>query len=158
MFKDMRDNRIIKTIGKVILVFFLLCTFVFSLSACSKKSAEINVNGTYTSKEDVSLYIYTYKKLPKNYITKDEAKRIGWDSSKGNLWEVARGKSIGGDRFGNYEKLLPIVDGRNYYECDIDFDGKKRNAKRIVYADDFDESVGFIYYTDDHYKTFERLY
>lgn len=124
----------------------------------SEKNNKIDENGSYTSKEDVALYIYTYKKLPKNYITKSEAKKLGWDSSKGNLGKVAKGKSIGGDVFGNYEKLLPIVKGRKYYECDIDFNGKKRNAKRIIYADDFDEDIGFIYYTEDHYKTFERLY
>ena len=118
----------------------------------------IDENGSYTSKDDVALYIYTYRKLPKNYITKDEAKELGWVPSKNNLGKVAKGKSIGGDVFSNYEKVLPVVDGRKYYECDIDYKGKKRNAKRIVYADDFNEDIGFIYYTDDHYKTFERLY
>lgn len=118
----------------------------------------IDKDGSYTSKEDVALYIYTYKKLPKNYITKDKAKELGWIPTKNNLGKVAKGKSIGGDVFSNYEKLLPIIDGRKYYECDIDFAGKKRNAKRIVYADDFNEDIGFIYYTEDHYKTFERLY
>lgn len=118
----------------------------------------IDENGSYTSKDDVALYIYTYRKLPKNYITKDEAKELGWVPSKNNLGKVAKGKSIGGDVFSNYEKVLPVVDGRKYYECDVDYKGKKRNAKRIVYADDFNEDIGFIYYTDDHYKTFERLY
>ena len=118
----------------------------------------IDENGSYTSKEEVALYIYTYKKLPKNFITKNEAKKLGWVAAQNNLDKVAKGKSIGGDKFSNYEKILPVVSGRTYYECDIDFNGKKRNAKRIVYADDFDEEIGFIFYTDDHYKTFEKLY
>lgn len=124
----------------------------------TKSEYKISKDGSYTSKEDVALYIYTYKKLPNNYITKNEAKKLGWVPSKNNLDKVAKGKSIGGDVFSNYEKVLPVIDGRKYYECDIDYKGKKRNAKRIIYADDFDEEIGFIYYTDDHYKTFERLY
>ena len=127
-------------------------------SVAEENKNVIDEDGSYTSKEDVALYIYTYKKLPKNYITKDEAKKLGWVSTKNNLGKVAKGKSIGGDVFSNYEKHLPVIDGRKYYECDIDFTGKKRNAKRIVYADDFNEDIGFIYYTEDHYKTFERLY
>ena len=86
-------------------------------------------------------------------IPKKEAKKAGWVSSKGNLAEAAPGKSIGGDRFGNYEGNLPEKEGRQYYECDIDSDGSYRGAKRIVYSDD-----GLVYYTEDHYETFELLY
>ncbi|MDQ9822344.1 ribonuclease domain-containing protein, partial [Acinetobacter sp. 163] len=78
---------------------------------------------SYTSKDEVAVYIHTYGKLPSNYITKKEAKALGWVSKEGNLDEVAPGKSIGGDKFGNYEGMLPKEDGRQYYECDIDFDG-----------------------------------
>ena len=124
----------------------------------TENKAIIAEDGSYISKDEVALYIYTYKKLPKNFITKKEAKKLGWVPSKNNLGKVAKGKSIGGDIFSNFEKVLPVVDGRKYYECDIDYAGKKRNAKRIVYADDFNEDIGFIYYTEDHYKTFERLY
>ena len=124
----------------------------------TENKAIIAEDGSYTSKDEVALYIYTYKRLPKNFITKKEAKKLGWVPSKNNLGKVAKGKSIGGDIFSNFEKVLPVVDGRKYYECDIDYAGKKRNAKRIVYADDFNEDIGFIYYTEDHYKTFERLY
>lgn len=110
-------------------------------------------DSTYTSKEDVAAYLNEYGHLPSNYITKKEAKKLGWVSSEGNLDEVAPGMSIGGDYFGNYEGNLPEADDRDYYECDIDFDGTYRNAKRIVYSND-----GLIYYTDDHYETFELLY
>ena len=113
----------------------------------------LSEDGTYTSKEDVSAYLNEYGHLPSNFITKKEAKKLGWVSSEGNLSEVAPGMSIGGDYFGNYEDILPEVDGREYHECDIDFDGTYRNAKRIVYSND-----GLIYYTEDHYESFELLY
>ena len=115
--------------------------------------SEIKEDGTYTSKEDVSAYLVLYEHLPSNYITKKEAKALGWVSSEGNLNEVAPGMSIGGDYFGNYEGLLPEANGRDYYECDIDFDGTYRNSKRIVFSND-----GLIYYTDDHYESFVLLY
>lgn len=112
----------------------------------------LDPDGTYTSKEDVALYIHLYGELPPNFITKKEAQNLGW--SGGSLEKYAPGKCIGGSRFGNYEGLLPEADGRSYHECDIDTLGKKsRGAKRIVYSND-----GLIYYTDDHYETFELLY
>ena len=109
-------------------------------------------DGTYTSKEDVALYLYIYGELPKNFITKDEAEKLGWEG--GSVEKYAPGKSIGGDKFGNREGLLPKKSGRQYYECDIDTLGKNsRGTKRIVFSND-----GLIYYTDDHYETFELLY
>ena len=110
-------------------------------------------NGSYSSKEDVALYIHTYGKLPSNYISKSQAYDIGWEPRLGNLWGVAKGKSIGGDRFSNHERTLPYKQGRQYYECDIDYDGGHRGAKRIVYSND-----GLVYYTEDHYATFTLLY
>lgn len=118
-----------------------------------KNKLSITENGTYTSKKEVALYIHTYKKLPSNYITKKEARSLGWNSKKGNLWDVTDHKSIGGNRFGNYEKKLPDQNGRKYYECDIEYEGGYRNEKRIVYSND-----GLIFYTEDHYQTFEKLY
>ena len=69
----------------------------------------LSEDGHYTSKEEVALYIHLYGRLPENFITKKEAKALGWESKEGNLWEVAPGMSIGGDYFGNYEELLPEV-------------------------------------------------
>lgn len=115
----------------------------------NETNAAIDKNGTYTSKDDVALYIHTYGRLPKNFMTKKEAKKLGWEG--GSLEKYAKGMCIGGDHFGIYEGILP--DG-NYHECDIDTLGKKsRGAKRIIYSDD-----GRIYYTDDHYESFELLY
>ena len=115
--------------------------------------AAISENGAYSSKDEVAEYLHEFGHLPPNYLTKKEAQDLGWVASKGNLWEVAPGKSIGGDRFGNREGLLPEAPGRKYYECDIDFDGSYRGAKRIIFSDD-----GLIYYTDDHYESFQLLY
>ena len=109
-------------------------------------------DGYYTTKEDVALYIYTYGHLPDNFITKKEAESLGW--SGGGLDDYAYGCCIGGNRFGNYEGLLPEANGRTYTECDIDtMHASKRGAKRIVFSND-----GLIYYTDDHYESFTLLY
>ena len=109
-------------------------------------------NGSYTTKEDVALYIHLYGELPSNFITKAEAEDLGW--SGGGLEKYAPGKCIGGDRFGNYEGLLPKAPGRTWTECDIDTLGKSsRGAKRIVFSND-----GLIFYTDDHYESFTQLY
>ena len=109
-------------------------------------------DGSYTTAEDVALYLHLYGRLPKNFITKKEARALGWES--GGLESYAPGKCIGGDRFGNYEGLLPEKKGRSYTECDIDTLGaKSRGAKRIVFSND-----GLIYYTDDHYESFTLLY
>ena len=81
-------------------------------------------------------------------------------SNKGNLNIVCPGKSIGGDYFGNYEGLLPEKKGRSYYECDIGYNPKGitdkpvyRGEERIIYSND-----KLVFYTDDHYETFEQLY
>ena len=160
---------------KKISYIFLSIALSFSLFSCAKNTSAIKYNnsqnisqlpehGIYTSKDDVALYIHIYKKLPSNFITKSEARKLGWQTNGNNdLSKVAKGKSIGGDEFKNLEKLLPIVDGRKYYECDIDYVSGKRNAKRIVYAIDNDEDSEdknkkvHIYYTDDHYNTFTEI-
>lgn len=118
----------------------------------SGSAPQITENGTYTSKEDVALYIHTYQKLPTNFITKKEAQKLGWDSQKGNLDKVAKGKSIGGGRFGNYDKKLPEAKGRIWKECDINYEGGYRGSERIIYSSD-----GLIYYTNDHYNSFKEI-
>ncbi len=152
---------------KRISAIFAAIIAVFVLSACNiqtpglsmqdislsdNAAISIDEGGIYDSKNEVSLYIHVYKHLPKNYITKKEAKALGWTG--GTLYELAPGKCIGGDVFGNYEELLPEKKNRTYRECDIDTLCKKsRGKKRIIYSDD-----GLIYYTADHYESFELLY
>lgn len=136
-----------------------------SLAACSfvalpmdpeqptnQKQEQLAEDGTYTTKEDVALYIHLYGHLPDNFITKKEAQQLGWTG--GSLEPYAPGCCIGGSRFGNYEGLLPEADGRTWTECDINTLGaKSRGPERIVFSND-----GLIYYTGDHYQTFELLY
>ncbi len=138
-----------------IIITFLLC---FSLSSCfaepyvetSSSEAYITENVETDQKDEVALYIHLYDHLPSNYMTKKEARKQGWEG--GALSQVIPNKSIGGDYYGNYEGTLP---GDNeYHECDIDTEGKtSRGAKRIIYSED-----GDIWYTEDHYESFELLY
>lgn len=112
----------------------------------------LDANGSYDSMEDVALYIHTYGELPDNYMTKDEARDLGWNG--GSLERYAPGMCIGGDRFSNWEGQLPKANGRVWTECDVDTLGESsRGAKRIVFSND-----GLIYYTDDHYENFQLLY
>ena len=46
-------------------------------------------DGSYTSREDVALYLYLYGRLPDNFMTKAEAQALGWEARRANLWEVA---------------------------------------------------------------------
>lgn len=149
-----------KLTKKCIALLLSLILALGMLTACSPQSSSENASaqptisedGQYSSKDEVALYLHIYGHLPDNYITKDEAYALGW-KSEGTLDEVAPGKSIGGDYYGNYEGVLPEVAGREYHECDIDYESGNRNGKRLVYSDD-----GNIYYTEDHYNTFEHLY
>jgi len=110
-------------------------------------------NMAYYSEDEVALYIHEYGKLPVNYLTKNEASDFGWESDKGNLWDVTDRMVIGGDRFGNREGLLPNKQSRIWYECDVNYTGGFRNGERLVFSND-----GLIYYSKDHYASFEKLY
>lgn len=113
---------------------------------------DLDEEASYSSLEEVAFYIYSKGHLPDNFLTKKEAQDLGWVASEGNLWQVAPGMSIGGDRFHNREGLLPEKEGRVYYEADIDYEGGRRGAKRIVFSSD-----GLIFYTDDHYSSFREI-
>ena len=138
---------------------FLILLLLTVFSACQTDDyteitaiSDLDYNGSYTTAEDVAVYLWQYGELPGNFITKSEARELGWEG--GSLEPYAPGCCIGGDRFGNYEGLLPEEDGRRYFECDINTLGAdSRGAERIVYSSD-----GLIYYTPDHYETFELLY
>ena len=121
-------------------------------AAPQENGTVLDEDGYYSSRDEVALYLHLYGHLPDNFITKKEAQDLGW--SGGSLEPYAPGCSIGGSRFGNYEGLLPDRKGRTWTECDIDTMGaKSRGAKRIVFSND-----GLIYYTGDHYESFELLY
>lgn len=112
----------------------------------------LDEDGVYTTKDELALYIHTYGHLPPNFVTKDEARAAGWNG--GSLEPYCPGKCIGGDRFGNREGLLPAKKGRVWTECDVNTLGaKSRGAERIVFSND-----GLIFYTGDHYDSFQQLY
>ena len=158
-FDYLKSNNICRVFVTAVMI--LMLAVVLMLTSCESSGQNqhetdaadgvtVEENGTYDSKEEVAEYLSIYKKLPKNYITKKEARKLGWRG--GSLEPYAPGKTIGGDRFGNREKKLPDDKGRQYYECDIDTLGaRKRGAKRIIYSND-----GLIYYTGNHYKSFEK--
>ena len=144
-------------------VFVLLVAAIMLLTGCAA-NASGNRNQNYTKQEAaasaamdeaqrIADYIFEYGRLPDNFIRKQEAERLGWDSRFNYLSDVAPGKSIGGDRFGNYEERLPVVPGRKYYEADCYYKSGKRNAYRIIYSND-----GHVWFTGDHYSTFVELF
>ncbi|MGD9578952.1 MAG: ribonuclease domain-containing protein [Syntrophorhabdus sp.] len=92
------------------------------------------------------------RELPEKFITKKEASQAGWRPGT-SLWSVhvLGGKSIGGDRFGNYEKKLPNGKHR-WREADLDYHGGRRGPKRIVFSRD-----GLRMITVDHYQTFKEV-
>jgi len=104
---------------------------------------------TKLGEEGADYYLKHYRKLPDYYITKKEAKKLGWRSYKGNLDQVAPGKMIGGDIYYNKPPYLPEKEGRIWYECDVDYQGGYRNNYRIVYSND-----GLMFLTDSHYLNF----
>ena len=101
----------------------------------------------------MALYIHSFGHLPSNYISKTKARQAGWVNTKGNLWDVLPGKSIGGSDYHNDDGLLPDERGRTWKECDVNYEGGYRGAERLVYSND-----GLVYYTGDHYESFTLLY
>ena len=112
----------------------------------------LDPEGYYYSRQELARYLFEYGKLPDHFLTKSEAQALGWVAAKGNLWEVQAQAAIGGDRFYNREKRLPDSPGRIWYECDVNYQGGHRGPERLVYSND-----GLIYYTPDHYKSFEAI-
>jgi guanyl-specific ribonuclease Sa len=102
-----------------------------------------------TEEKTVINYVKQNHRLPDYYITKNEARKLGWNASKGNLCEALPGRAIGGDKFGNRENQLP--QGEKYYEADVNYSCGNRNADRIIFTRN-----GDIYLTKNHYKSFEK--
>lgn len=105
---------------------------------------------SYYDLENVVLYLELYNALPQNYITKREARELGW--SGGSVERYLEGAAIGGDRFGNREGQLPNAAERYYTECDLNTRGKdSRGAERLCFSND-----GLYFYTADHYGHFTQ--
>lgn len=86
-------------------------------------------------------------RLPSQFVTKKQAMAEGWHPGK-NLWSIPalRGKSMGGDRFGNFEHQLPPG---KWQEADLHYKGGKRSAYRLVYSRGDQRFVSV-----DHYQHF----
>lgn len=149
----MKNKWMIPLLFVLLLISFFLGGNLPAEEILPEDTSSMEKEEIYSTREEVAGYLHAYKELPPNFITKKEALARGWVASQGNLWEIAPGKSIGGDSFGNREGLLPEKAGRKWYECDIDYQGGKRGAKRIVFSND-----GLIYYTEDHYKSFTEIH
>ena len=161
--------------GKLFRLFAVLLAAVLLLCACSANAVETAKRkkntaapavtetpavaeptaepGPLDEAQRIADYIFEHGELPDNFITKKEAQALGWDKYINKVSDVAPGKSIGGDYFGNYEKQLPVVQGRKYYEADCFYFGGDRNEYRIIYSND-----GHVWFTGDHYQTFTELF
>ena len=117
----------------------------------NKNNNSSNQIDKLTNDEIVVKYLKEHGELPEYYITKSEAKSLGWVPSKGNLCEVAPGKAIGGDIWTNRQKSLPTKSGRKYFEADLNYNCGNRNADRVVFSND-----GLVFVTFDHYRSFEE--
>lgn len=102
-----------------------------------------------TKDKTVIDYVKQNHKLPDYYVTKSEARKQGWDPSRGNLCDVLPGKAIGGDKFNNREGSLPKDE--KYFEADVNYNCGNRNADRIIFTKN-----GDVYLTKNHYKSFEK--
>ena len=121
--------------------------------ALEESGEEEEQQGPIIEPQAIADYLFEHGELPENFITKKEAQELGWNSKYNYVSDVAPGYSIGGDKFGNYEGLLPKKKGRQYYECDCYYVEGKRSAYRLVFSND-----GLVYYTEDHYETFTQLF
>ena len=106
-------------------------------------------NATKKGVEGADWYLKYYKELPDYYISKNDAKALGWRHKKGNLSLVAPGKMVFGGIYYNENGKLPSAENRVWYEADINYSSGKRNEERILFSND-----GLIFVTYNHYETF----
>lgn len=116
-------------------------------------SVSVRKNETYTSRDEVALYIHQYGRVPSNFVSKSKARDAGWVASEGNLQDVLPGMSIGGGGWHNDEFTMPGSPDAQWRECDINYNGGFRGPERLVYSDE-----GLIFYTPDHYVSYARLF
>ena len=143
---------------KFLMLAAVLLAVLLALTGCgtaekSARAAETQAesSGPIIEPQAIADYLFEHGELPENFITKREAEALGWD--RNYVSDVAPGKSIGGDRFGNFEGQLPKAKGRKFFECDANYHGGRRGPERIVFSND-----GRVWYTKDHYATFTELY
>ncbi|ROR15068.1 ribonuclease domain-containing protein [Erwinia sp. JUb26] len=120
-----------------------------ALQADASQTDDIN---ELTQQHRVANYLQQHQRLPDYYMRKSEARRQGWDPSRGNLCQVLPGRAIGGDRFSNREGGLPEKAGRKWFEADVNYQCGRRGSDRMLWSSD-----GLIYVTRDHYRHFEQV-
>lgn len=122
----------------------------------------VEESGEYTTKDSVAAYLCKFDKLPSNYVGKNEGKDL-YETSTGNTFSkwnfnpwTTIGVMIGGDDFNNYasdpDYYHENLPEGSYSEADVDYSGSNRGTKRLIY-----QSGCIIYYTADHYETFDLL-
>jgi hypothetical protein len=121
------------------------CEIDFMQAAQAGTATEDGENGA-------DYYVFYFGRLPGNYISKEQAKELGWNRFLGNLAEVAPGKMIGGDVYKNKNGHLPAAPGRVWYEADINYTRGFRTTQRLLYSSD-----GLLFVTYDHYRTFFEI-
>ena len=102
--------------------------------------------------DGVDAYVADNGVLPQNYLTKEDAWRLGWVGREGNLADVLPGKLIGGNQYFNWDGRLPSSPGRVWFEADFDYTGGFRNDCRLLFSSD-----GLLFVTYDHYLTFYEI-
>ncbi len=152
--------------NKLVLLFVILLAGILFLSGCAASAGgktgtaapdatpEVTEEpGPLDEAQRLADYLFEHGELPENFLTKKEAQALGWHNGYRYVSDAAPGMSIGGDYFGNYERKLPVVKGRKYYEADCFYQGGPRNEYRIIFSSD-----GHVWYTEDHYNTFIELF
>jgi ribonuclease T1 len=143
-----------------LLLVVVACTAVWAsvADAASCREAVHTLNQRLSPKVDETelagmldaLNVSGNARLPDKFVDKRQAQQTGWRPGR-DLWSVAalRGKSIGGDHFGNREGRLPRG---NWREADLDYQGGHRGPKRLLFSRD-----GLRRVTVDHYQTFVEV-
>lgn len=94
-------------------------------------------------------------RLPDCYLNKGRAEQKGWHGGA-DLWRVAPGAAIGGNRFTNREGRLPRTYDGKYREADIDYAGGHRGTDRLIFAEG-GQGKWLIWLTTDHYRHFDKV-
>ena len=115
---------------------YLATVAMFSIATISD-DVQVEKNGSYFDKEHVAMYIYEYDELPNNYIHKSESAIL--EGNELYLYSTFR----------NDEGILPT--DAIYTEAYINAFKDDVGEERLVFT------IGTVYYTEDHYESFELL-
>ncbi len=155
MIKKLQQN-------KKLLMYCSLCFLLLIFTLALSTRIRVNENKNYYTKNEVSLYLYTYHKLPQNFKTKEEIDQLYvGDTTQKVIDALSDNLNFGGDEF-ETEKQLGYSDwignyttnlNQGAFECDIYTNRDElikmgnRGVERLVYLGDYSE----IFYTDNHY-------